>query len=76
MSTRSDARRDPQAIAPADLATILSRLGCGRVTPEMIEADIEDGAPTNSDGTLNLAHYCGWLVREMRRNPTGDAHGP
>ena len=67
---------NPAAISPRDLATLLSRIGIGRIDVEMIEADVEDGAPTNSDGTLNLVHYCGWLVGEMGRNPSGDAHGP
>ena len=76
MASRSDARRDPQAIAPADLATILSRMGCGRVTPEMIEADVETGAPTNADGTIHIVHYVAWLVGEMGASPSGGEHGP
>jgi hypothetical protein len=32
---------------------------------EMIEADVDDGAPVNPDGTLNLVHYAAWLVKEI-----------
>ena len=27
------------------------------------EADVAAGAPTNADGTINLAHYAAWLVK-------------
>lgn len=30
----------------------------------MVRADIEAGAPTNADGTLNLIHYAAWLAKE------------
>jgi hypothetical protein len=33
----------------------------------MLEADRDAGAPVNGDGTLNLVHYCAWLVKEMGR---------
>jgi len=33
----------------------------------MLQADIDAGAPTNADGTLNLVHYVAWLVKEMGR---------
>jgi len=60
---------DPRSISVADLARLLSAVGGQPVTPDMIEADIASGAPTNADGTINLVHYCAWLVREM------SAHG-
>jgi hypothetical protein len=31
----------------------------------MLQADIEAGAPTNPDGTINLVNYAVWLVGEM-----------
>lgn len=31
----------------------------------MIQADIDAGAPTNTDGSINLVHYAAWLVKEM-----------
>ncbi len=45
-------------------ARLLSAAGGQRVTVEMLEADVAAGAPTNPDGTLNLVHYCAWLVKE------------
>ncbi len=67
---------NPTAMTPEDVVKLLSRMGCGKVTLEMVKSDIEDGAPTNADGTIHIVRYCGWLVSELGRNPTGDAHGP
>jgi hypothetical protein len=44
---------------------MLSRAGGQRVTEAMLSADIDAGAPTNPDGTINLVHYAAWLVKEM-----------
>jgi hypothetical protein len=58
---------NPNALAPADAARLLSRVGGQPVTVEMLQADVAAGAPTNADGTLNLVHYAAWLVKEMGR---------
>ncbi len=58
-------RLNPSAMPVADAARLLSRAGGQRVTEAMLRADIETGAPTNSDGTINLVHYAAWLVKEM-----------
>lgn len=29
--------------------------------PGQIQRHVEDGAPTNADGTMNLIHYAAWL---------------
>lgn len=58
---------NPGAMSAADMAALLSRAG-GRqadaIDESMIRADIERGAPTNDDGTINLLHYAAWLARE------------
>ena len=56
---------NPQALRLEDLARILSVSGPKPVTVEMLQADIDDGAPQNRDGTMNLLHYVAWLVREL-----------
>ncbi len=56
---------NPRAMPVPDLARLLSAVGGQSVTPEMIEADIVAGAPTNADGTIDLVHYCAWVVKEM-----------
>ena len=58
-------RLNPSAMPVADAARLLSRAGGQRVTEALLRADIETGAPTNSDGTINLVHYAAWLVKEM-----------
>jgi len=56
---------NPTALPVADATRLLSAAGGQRVTAEMIQADVDAGAPTNDDGTINLVQYGAWLVREM-----------
>ncbi len=56
---------NPTALPLADAARLLSAVGGQVVTVEMLQADITAGAPTNADGTLNVASYAAWLVKEM-----------
>ena len=55
------------ALTPAQTAKILAAAGNRRITVSMVAADIQAGAPTNDDGTINLLHYTAWLVREVAR---------
>lgn len=52
------------ALDVATVAALLTKVG-GRVTAEMVKADIAAGAPTNPDGTVNLVHYAAWMVKEL-----------
>ncbi|MBI3465601.1 MAG: hypothetical protein HY000_21490 [Planctomycetes bacterium] len=58
---------NPMSLTAADAALLLARIAGQPVTVEMLQADINAGAPTNPDGTLNLVHYAAWLVKEMGR---------
>lgn len=58
-------RLNPAALPVADAARVLTRLGGKPVSDAVLRADIDAGAPVNSDGTLNLVHYAAWLVKEM-----------
>ena len=62
-----DAKLSPTALSLADAARLLSAAFGQAVGVDMLEADVAAGAPTNSDGTLNLVHYGAWLVREASR---------
>ena len=53
------------SLSVAQVAKILSAAGGRRITEEMIQTDIDAGAPTNPDGTINLIHYVAWLVRNV-----------
>ena len=63
--TRQPGGLNPNAMTLANAARLLTRVGGQPVTEAMIEADMAAGAPLNADGTINLVHYCAWLVREM-----------
>ena len=58
---------DPTALAVEDAARVLSSAARKRIDAAKIRADIESGAPTNEDGTINVVHYGAWLVMEMAR---------
>ncbi len=68
-------RMNPAALPVADAARVLTRLGGKAVTEEMLRADLDAGAPTNADGTINLVHYSAWLVREMNAQADGRGGG-
>lgn len=57
----------PTTLPLAVAARLLSKAGGRRVNEEMLRHDVEAGAPTNADGTLNLVHYAAWLIKEMAR---------
>jgi hypothetical protein len=58
---------NPNALALPDAAKLLSRASGRPVTADMLRADIDAGAPTNPDGTINLVRYAAWLLKEMGR---------
>jgi hypothetical protein len=63
----TDERVDPSALTPEQLARVLRASRARMATAATVHDDIDDGAPTNADGTLNLVHYVAWLVRELAR---------
>lgn len=65
---------NPAAMPLRDAARLLAKVGGSSITEAMLRADVEAGAPTNPDGTMNLVHYAAWLVKEMGRG-AGDQHG-
>ncbi len=68
---------NPAALSVTDTARTLTRVAGQPVSEAMIERDIDHGAPTNPDGTINLAHYAAWLVRDMAEGASanGGARG-
>jgi hypothetical protein len=49
---RQPSALNPQALRLEDLARILTASGLRQVTVEMLQADLDDGAPHNADGTV------------------------
>lgn len=67
MSQESTRKLNPLALTLDEASRVLSASGPRPVTPEHLRTDIDDGAPTNADGTINLIHYSAWLIKEMAR---------
>ncbi len=59
---------NPAALSLADAARLLAKVGAPSIGRAVLQADLDAGAPTNADGTINLVHYAAWLVREMGRS--------
>ena len=57
-------RIDPAALTVAQAAKVLSAVGNGPVTEDMLRRHIEAGAPTTADGRINLVHYAAWLNKD------------
>lgn len=49
--------------SPAAMAAMLAATTGREITAEQIEADIADGAPVATDGTLRLVEYAAWLLK-------------
>ncbi len=67
MSENAPKTMNPTALPISDAARVLTKVGGRLVTDTMLRADIDAGAPTNADGTVNLVHYAAWLVKESGR---------
>jgi hypothetical protein len=65
--TSASPQLNPLALTVEQAARVLSAAGPKPVTPDMLRDDIDDGAPTNADGTLNLVDFTAWLIVEMNR---------
>ena len=58
---------DPSKLSVEQAARLLTSAYRQQVPVALIEADVDAGAPTNADGTINLVHYTAWLLSEMNR---------
>ena len=58
---------DPNRLTPSQAAKLLSAAAKIQIPVEQIKQDLDEGAPLNADGTLNLVNYAAWLAGEMRR---------
>ena len=54
-------RIDPAALTVAQAAKVLSAVGNGPVTEDVLRRHIAAGAPTTADDRINLVHYAAWL---------------
>lgn len=58
---------DPTRLSAEQLAKLLSAAYGKQIDSEKIKLDVDNGAPVNSDRTINLAHYTAWQIKEMGR---------
>ena len=58
---------DPARLTPDDLARLLTAAGGAEISAKAIRLQIEEGAPADAEGRINLVHFAAWLVREVRR---------
>ena len=58
---------DPKRLSVEQAAKLLSAAYRERIEPDKIRLDLQNGAPVNVDGTINLAHYSAWQAKEMGR---------
>jgi hypothetical protein len=65
--TSESSNLNPSALTIDQAARVLSAVGQRLIAVETIEADIAAGAPTNTDGTINLVAYAAWLAKEAGR---------
>jgi hypothetical protein len=56
---------NPTRLTLSDAVRAMRAAGAREVTVESLRSDVDAGAPTNADGTINLVHYAAWLIREM-----------
>ena len=53
------------ALSPAQLADILGRASNSPLDIDQVLEDIEDGAPVDADGKLNMLTYAAWLAARV-----------
>jgi hypothetical protein len=58
---------DPTRLSVEQAAKLLSAAYRERIEPAKIRLDVQNGAPVNVDGTINLVHYSAWQAKEMGR---------
>ncbi len=59
---------DPTRLTIEQAAKLLSAAFRERIESEKIQADVDEGSPTNTDGTINLVHYAAWQAKQMSRS--------
>ena len=72
MSDEPPSSVNPNALRINEAAKLLTKAGGRIVSEKMLRDDIDAGAPTNQDGTLNLVHYAAWVVKQMSGRTDGD----
>lgn len=67
-------KKRPGSLDIYDIERLLRASGSRHVNAERVRTDIDAGAPTNIDGTINLVHYGAWLVRQVLASEATRGH--
>ena len=60
------AENNPRALTKEQVVTVLKLSGSRTISSEALEADIEEGAPLNDDGTMDIIAYAAWILKGNR----------
>lgn len=58
-------KKSPAALDVDDVVRLLRASGSRHASADRVRSDIDAGAPTNVDGSINLVHYGAWLARQV-----------
>lgn len=64
---RLDGNLNIMAVSLSDAARIFRKSGRRKFSEENLRKEIKEGAPVNSDGTLNLIQYAAWVAEKEVR---------
>ena len=60
------AENNPRALTKEQVVTVLKHSGSRTISLTALEADIEEGAPLNEDGTMDIIAYAAWILKGNR----------
>ena len=67
-------KKSPASLSTDDMVRLLRASGSKHASEEHLREDIEAGAPTNADGSMNLVHYTAWLARQVTAQEANRGH--
>lgn len=66
LSTQENEQVNLAALSAVEMARVLSAAGGRPVDAAVVQADVDAGAPVDSDGRLNLLSYTAWLAKQAQ----------
>ena len=56
----------PKHLTKEEVVKVLKLSGSRTISMENLERDIEEGAPVNEDGTMDIIAYGAWILKGNR----------
>ena len=60
------AGNNPRSLQKEMVVKALQAAGSRTITLESLNADIDEGAPVNEDGTIDIIAYAAWILKGNR----------